>query len=82
MECGPPDALQRGDSLSALYRYNPDTLDPEFMCHYRMAPMGRPIGPVPENPSQYLLLTTNAQQTGPVMGTWLEFGFIGGDNSP
>jgi hypothetical protein len=46
----------------AFYRYDPETPDQKFMRHHRIAPMGRPIGPLPDNPSQYLILTTNARQ--------------------
>ena len=46
----------------ALYHYDPDTPDKQFMRHHRMAPMGRPIGPLPDNPSQYLIFTTNGRQ--------------------
>lgn len=46
----------------AFYPYDPETPDPDFMRHHRLAPMGHPIGPLPDNPSQYLILTTNGRQ--------------------
>ncbi|MHB1612032.1 MAG: hypothetical protein ACYCT0_10130 [Sulfobacillus sp.] len=46
----------------ALYHYDPDTPDLQFMHHHRMAPLGRPIGPLPDSPNQYLILTTNGRQ--------------------
>ena len=46
----------------ALYLYDPETPDSDFMRHHRIAPMGRPIGPVPHNMKHYLILTTNGRQ--------------------
>lgn len=46
----------------AFYRYNPETPDQDFLRHHRIAPMGRPIGPLPDDPTQYCILTTNARQ--------------------
>jgi len=64
-----PSPVTTADSLvlslyedGAFFRYDPATPDQHFMRHHRVAPMGRPLGPLPDNPNQYLIVTTNARQ--------------------
>jgi hypothetical protein len=51
---------QRLAREGALYLYH-ETPDEAFLLHHRIAPMGRPIGPLPQDPQHFLILSTNAQ---------------------
>ena len=51
---------QRLAREGALYLYQ-ETPDEAFLLRHRITPMGRPIGLLPQNPGQFLILSTDAQ---------------------